>query len=107
MEYAYDNRFSPGASCATIPETALAVYSARWIDHGIDVDVLPDRQGFAYNKPGDRDHLIDYLEHHQVHAGPFDPDEVRDTTIYVIEDGYFKLAYRRAGGYIYVDAWIS
>jgi len=103
--YTTDNRWSPGASGATVPESAPAAYSARWIDQGdtTPADVLPDRQGFAYNSTMDRDALIDALNdtpHIRI------PNEVRDETEVVALYGW-TIARRRAGGYVYVDAWLT
>ena len=103
--YATDNRWSPSSSGATVPEDAPAAYSARWIDQGdmIPADVLPDRQGFAYNHTDDRDVLISCL----TAAGEAIriPPSVRDETSVEVRDGW-RIATRRAGGYIYVDAWL-
>lgn len=110
MTYTTDNRWSPGASGATVPDTAPAAYSARWIDMGDDAlaDVLPDRQGFAYNDTDARDRLIAFLvrDDHRIRT----PNGIIDRDVtYVVEglpDGW-TMYQRRAGGYIYVDAWLE
>lgn len=46
-----DNRYAPGSSHSDLPYDALAAYSARWLDRGsgVPADVLPDRQGIAWD----------------------------------------------------------
>lgn len=102
-----DNRYSPEASGATVPEFATAAYSARWIDQGDDVpaEILPDRQGFAYDDAIARDALIARL----VAAGESIriPTEIREITRLVVIDPFFTVAQRRSGGYVYCDAWTT
>jgi len=105
MTYTTDNRFSPGAS-GTTDETALAAYSARWIDQGSALaDVVPDRQGFAYNDQGNRTRLIDRLVQHDTRLRTTD-DLAFDQTDTFTVDGV-TVSRRRAGGYVYVDAYLK
>lgn len=103
-----DNRWGPGNSGASAPDTAPAAYAARWIDQGdhTPADVVPDRQGFAYSDPADRDALIALMGK----AGddvrtPYDLDRA-DGIRQTFFGGWF-IQLRRAGGYIYVDAWLT
>jgi hypothetical protein len=103
--YSTDNRWSPGASWAEVPDGARAAYSARWIDLGDDApaDILGDRQGLAYNSPQDRDDMILFLVSHD-HRNLRDVE--RDAAIqWVHPDG--TVAMRRTAGYVYVDAWLT
>lgn len=110
--YTTDNRWSPGASGAIVPDDSPAAYSARWIDCGDNVpaDVLPDRQGFAYNDPADRDRLIEVLK---ANDGLIRRLEglTRNTRDRVGVNMLIKVGWtvtrRRDAGYIYVDAWLS
>jgi len=52
--YETDNRF---ANRGYAPEGATAVYSARWIDMETWGDIVPDRQGMAYDDTRERDVL--------------------------------------------------
>jgi hypothetical protein len=103
-----DNRWSPGASLRDEPEDRQmpsgvpAAYSARWIDHDTWVDIVPDRQGFAYDDTADRDRLIDWLQtvdlrKHVADSWHRQGEVGRDAG---------HAAYRKAGGYVYVDAWL-
>ena len=107
-----DNRWSSGGLDAKVPETALAAYGARWIDQGDNyrADIVPDRQGSMYdNETGlaSREELIEHL----ISADLTRPDVVgsldRDVQVEVFNDGHFVVWMRRAGGYIYVAAWIE
>ena len=101
--YSTDNRWSPGASEATIPDTARVAYSARWIDRGARADIVPDRQGFAYNDPTDRAKMADAMARaNLLHIS----DVPRDVTVVRCCEG-FDIGFRRAGGYVYVDAWVG
>jgi hypothetical protein len=109
-----DNRWSPGASGATVPETTPAAYSARWIDRGdhTPAEVLPDRQGFAYNDEATRQILVDLMS--MVDLRTFHHGQPADETTHVADDmGHdllrprFQCYMRRAGGYVYVDAWLT
>lgn len=104
--YITDHRWSPGASGATVPDDAVAVYSARWIDQGdgYPADIVYDRQGFAYNDHADLEQLIARLTAEG--PGLRKPQPVRDTSIPVVDTPTFKVVQRRTGGYVYVDAWL-
>lgn len=106
-----DNRWSSGGLGERVPETALAAYGARWIDHGTHMDVVPDRQGFRYDNETGAQHrakLIDKmieldlqkvattLEHSDGHQTVYDGHQ----------DGFWVWM-RRTGGYVYVAAWIE
>ena len=108
--YETDNRWSPGASGVTVPETAPAAYSARWIDMGDTVmaDVVPDRQGFAYNDEADRDMLMMLLNSASDIRTPFYVGLIeRDKLMVLANPPEWQCWARRSGGYIYVDAWLS
>lgn len=102
-----DNRHGPGNSGASAPENSPAAYSARWIDQGdhTPADVLPDRQGLAYNDIEDTAALIQMLETHN--AGTLHHGVGHDVTTCSVDKPHFKLVLRRAGGYVYVDAWLQ
>ena len=105
-----DNRWSCGSLDERVPETALAAYGARWIDHETWVDVVPDRQGFAYdNETGtaDRGRLIDLMIQHDLQklATTLEYDVV--SNVYDGSLDGFWVWMRRAGGYVYVAAWIE
>lgn len=106
MTWTTDNRFG-GVSQVEVPENATAVYGARWIDMGdsMAADIVPDRQGFAYSDRRDVDHLIEHLDAHDartLHRG-IDYDVVACP----VDEAGFKLYMRRAGGYVYVTAWLT
>lgn len=103
MSYTTDNRWSPNAGIA--PANARAVYSARWIDNGDYFDVLPDRQGFAYDEAADRDELIDALNTHQPRRMTMVARS--DTHKGVITAAPFHVWMRRFGGYVYTEAWLE
>jgi len=102
--YTTDNRWSPGASGAYPPDNAPAAYSARWIDNGSTADVVPDRQGFAYNDKADRDRLIAKLTEARVTEALVSE---RDESVEWSNSTEWSLYMRRRGGYVYVDAWLS
>jgi hypothetical protein len=105
-----DNRWSPGASGANVPEDAVVAYSARWIDRGdlVSADIVPDRQGFAYNDSADMVPLIDRLTFVDAQSRHCELNyDVIETLYDGTEDDAFALVMRRTGGYVYVDAWIE
>jgi hypothetical protein len=100
-----DNRWATGSSGAVVPDDAPAAYGARWIDQGdsYPADIVPDRQGFAYTDPADRDRLIALLtESTARQLAGLDRDAV-EITISTVG----SIARRRCGGYVYVEAWLS
>lgn len=102
-----DNRYATGASGATLPDpgNVVAAYAARWIDGNGRADILPDRQGFAYDTPAQRDLLIALLSEEEPHLNYAHVD--RDDAAHLIVDRTDGQVWaRRAGGYVYVDAWI-
>lgn len=109
MSFTTDNRWSPGSSGAQIPDGVPAAYAARWIDKGdySPADVVPDRQGFAYNDPFDRKTLKDLLigEGEDLRIPNGMP---RDTLVHrICGNAVWHVALRRSGGYIYCDAWLA
>lgn len=102
-----DNRWSAGGLDAKVPDTAVAVYGARWIDHGTWADIVPDRQGFAYSEMTDRDKLVEQLVHWDAHRNLLPND--RETEVRVVDDKAigFQMWMRRSGGYVYVCAWLE
>ncbi len=105
MTYTTDNRFCVGASRGMIDD-ALAAYGARWIDRGpgVAADVLPDRQGFAYNDEDDVSWLIGALNTVRSSETERGPENADVPTL--LTDGRVKTYVRRCGGYIYVDAFL-
>jgi len=111
--FANDNRYSPGSACRDMPHDAFAAYSARWLDRGAGVpaDVLPDRQGIAWDHDQYKVILLGELNQHRAsHEVPNRPLLV-DVGSLVFDSPVagglrFKLWARRAGGYYYVDAFI-
>lgn len=108
-----DNRYAPGSSHADLPHDALAAYSARWLDRGsgVPADVLPDRQGIAWDHDQYKVILLGELNQHRAsHEVPKRSlgidvgDLVFDEP--VVGGLRFKLWARRSGGYYYIDAAI-
>jgi hypothetical protein len=103
-----DNRWAAGSSGAVVPDDAPAAYGARWIDMGdsTPADVVPDRQGFAYTDRAAMTRLIDLLvdadKGIRSLAG-LDRDAVEVTNVGTT----WSIARRRAGGYVYVEAWLA
>jgi hypothetical protein len=103
-----DNRWAAGSSGAVVPDDAPAAYGARWIDMGdsTPADVVPDRQGFAYTDRAAMTRLIDLLvdadKGIRSLAG-LDRDAVEITN----HGTTWSIARRRAGGYVYVEAWLA
>ena len=62
-----DNRYAPGSSHSDLPYDALAAYSARWLDRGsgVPADVLPDRQGIAWDHDQYKVILLGELNQHR------------------------------------------
>jgi hypothetical protein len=104
MTYTTDNRWSTGSGRALVPEDPPAAYGARWIDYETYADIVPDRQGFAYNDTVDRERLIDKLEAAQLHRNL--PSFVLAAETIIPFVGW-TVVLRRSGGYIYVDAWLN
>lgn len=105
-----DNRWSPGGSGHAPPDEAPAAYAARWIDQGaMRADIVPDRQGFAYNMSADAEHLMVALTASQphLHVGELPRDETVDLADYLTLPDGLRMFARRAGGYFYVDAWLE
>jgi hypothetical protein len=110
-----DNRYSAGASGATMPNPGhvVAMYSARWIARYTTAEILPDRQGFAYDRAECRDLLIERLTKAALHtdlpapiAAPNFQDMPIDVTPMGMGDAEWAIVMRKSGGYIYVDAWL-
>lgn len=108
-----DNRYAPGSSHSDLPYGALAAYSARWLDRGsgVPADVLPDRQGIAWDHDQYKVILLGELNQHRAsHEVPKRSlgidvgDLVFDEPI--VGGLRFKLWARRSGGFYYVDAVI-
>ncbi len=108
-----DNRYAPGSTHSDLPYDALAAYSARWLDRGsgVPADVLPDRQGIAWDHDQYKVILLGELNQHRAsHEVPKRSlgidvgDLVFDEPI--VGGLRFKLWARRSGGYYYVDAVI-
>lgn len=111
MTWAIDNRWSAGGAGVHTPEDALAAYGARWIDRGdlTPAEILPDRQGFAYDNPADRDRLIDKLASADgtIREPSRWPSGEYDVVHRIIHRADWEVWVRRAGGYIYVAAWLT
>jgi len=105
MTYATDNRWGTGSQRSQVPDDAPAAYGARWIDHHSTADLLPDRQGFAYDEHDEFGRLVEYLTDEKLHF---------DISFVPQDDGPHLYAFqgwtavlRRSGGYVYVDAWLN
>lgn len=106
MSFTTDNRWSAGSLQDKVPETALAAYGARWIDHDTSIDVVPDRQGFAYNDILERDRLLNLMEVCNLRTRATQLPR-SDDPVEVIASNGFEAWMRRTGGYVYVAAWIT
>ena len=104
MAFTTDNRYIHGASGAAIPEHGVtAAYGARWIDRNTWADVVPDRQGFAWNSVAARDMLMAKLNDGRYRD--YVRDLPRDETVVLADSPQLSVCVRRSGGYFYVDAW--
>ena len=105
-----DNRYGAGNSGAVLPtpENIVSAYSARWIDRRVTAEMLPDRQGFAYDRAECRDLLIARLTQAALQADLpcIDTDVPTEVTPSGMGDVEWAIWMRRSGGYIYVDAWL-
>lgn len=103
-----DNRWTTDGmddeSRAALTARPPAVYSARWIDHGDRVDMVPDRQGFAYDTVACRDALIGILEASGLEAKAVSMLRRGDDTPSRFRLDGATAWVRRAGGYFYVLA---
>ena len=97
----------------------VAAYGARWIDRGDWVEIVPDRQGFAYNDIADRNELGDIVKRviydmENGHTGPkgqmtpwLRPWVDKPYTANGGSIGHSYGAYaERRGGYIHVEVWL-
>jgi hypothetical protein len=131
-DYLKDNRWRrewAPAGLISNGEGTMAAYGARWVsmDSGRRGEILPDRQGFAYDDTASRDALMGALEHIQLHRPtPFwyndEPADVTDRAMMEVQHGQdewgamwasgisrawnleFHMECR--GGYIHVEAWL-
>ena len=104
--FAVDNRWSPGNSGIDFADTPSAnvAYAGRWIDYGTFADVVPDRHGFAFDDPADRDFLADLLTRAEIHRNlPGAPGDGKVHEI-ALDDFRGVAVLSRRGGYVYVDA---
>lgn len=106
MTYTTDNRWPTGNERPLTPEEAPAAYGARWIDHGSTADIVPDRQGFAYNNTEARQTLVDHLVREELHRGLAFTHDDYDKAVTMPFLGWTAVL-RRSGGYVYVDAWLN
>lgn len=104
-EFATDNRWAAGGSGANIREHCLAAYAGRWIDYGTYGDVVGDRQGYAYSDSANLETLQRALVNANISRVGI-AELPRDETVVRHLDKRVGVAMRRAGGYIYVDAWL-
>ena len=68
---------------------------------------MPDRQGFAYDDDGDRDRLIAAMEAADLRSMAVGMDRGDDPLNVTNKHEAFECWMRRAGGYVYVAAWIT
>ena len=116
-DFKHDHRYR-NAYC---PEQSdiVAAYGARWIDRGGWVEIVPDRQGFAYNDIADRNELGDLVKQviadmEKGHKGPKGQTipwlAVGSDKPYQANGGSIGWSYRaygeRRGGYIHVEVWL-
>ena len=90
------------------PATAKVAYGARWIDNETWCDVVPDRQGWAYDDEADRDLLLPAMKLIQ-------NSNVRLLDFVEYTDGYYgcdaadvegvKVSLFRNGGYVHIEVW--
>jgi hypothetical protein len=110
MNFTTDNRWSVDPPPHTeIPESTRAIYNARWIDQGDDrrPDIVPDRQGFAYNDVADREVLIGALVAADA-AGTVQEQFMEPESSVTLNNAFgLVIVARRAGGYFYVSAWMG
>lgn len=115
--FTHDHRHR-NAYCPDLSDI-VAAYGARWIDRGGWVEIVPDRQGFAYNDIADRNELGDLVKRviadmEKGHTGPkgqtipwlaVGSDKPFQTSGGSIGHSYGAYAERR-GGYIHVEVWL-
>lgn len=110
ISYRVDNRWDPGSTLLAAPPTKIhAHYSARWIDQGMSrpADIVPDRQGFAYDRAQYRDILGGELSRRAPHSMHWDgPESVRVVDAEPAGSLAVTICLRRAGGYVYCDAYL-
>ena len=112
-DHRYRNAYCPDLS------GLVAAYGARWIDRGDWVEIVPDRQGFAYNDIADRNELGDLVKRviadmekgragmkgqtiPWLAVGSDKPFQINGGSI-----GWSYGAYaERRGGYIHVEVWL-
>lgn len=105
MPYTTDNRWAAGGSGANQPPEAIAAYAGRWIDYGRMADIPGDRSGFAFIELADAELLCAELKKHG--AFTIRPHDLqREVTVVQTVSPTVTVAYRRAGGYVYCDAWL-
>jgi hypothetical protein len=130
-EYLRDNRWrrewAPSGLISN-GEGTMAAYGARWIsmDSGRVGDILPDRQGFAYDDTQSRDALMRALEALHLHRPtPFwyadESADVTDRAMMEVQHGqddrglwasgisrawHLEFHMEARDGYIYVEAWL-
>jgi len=110
MTFTTDNRWPMGDFGMAPPDEAYVAYGARWIDRGDSspADIVPDRQGFAYETPASMGPLIDWLR--TVDAANLHKElnfDVIETLYDGTDEEGFGLRLRRAGGYVYCSAWLQ
>lgn len=105
MPFTHDTRYAAGGSGANQPDEATAAYAGRWIDYGINVDIVNDRHGCAYIEAKDWSVLCADLN--ALGAFKIVPRDLeRNTTVVQFLSPTVTVSYRRAGGYVYCDAWL-
>lgn len=113
--YKTDNRF---ANRGYAPEGATAVYTARWIDMETWGDIVPDRQGMAYDSTDDRDVLSTIMNEAKFWKPLPSFTKAFNETHGHEANGVLQLDDRTVNyhmwrsdpgtkGYIYVEAWLN
>jgi hypothetical protein len=107
-----DNRYAPGSSWVAEPDEVLAAYSARWIDRGnfMPADIVPDRQGFAYDRHQYKvilgGELARKAPHTSTGALVADITNIPWDAVGVGGDLKLTIGLRRSGSYVYCDAYL-
>lgn len=110
-----DQRYSPGSSKIEpgVFREAVAAYSGRWIrNHDGSLDMVPDRQGLAWNTEPDRMALLDLLAESdirgliraQIECVKGSPEDTVHAAGLQTDTAEGYAFARVAGGYVYVDA---
>lgn len=110
--FQHDHRWSPGASNIHTPGGVVAHYSGRWIDRGgmSPADVVHDRQGIGYTHQQYALILQGELRRLSPHCSVSRCERDVPTVLWdesIGGDMRVVIGLRRAGGYVYCDAYLA